>query len=114
MASIYKALDLQNEIEKFKYYLKDKYSKDTDKLVMLHNLSIELNRNKLCLEEFIYKIEFNNFTEHYTINVTFKNINDFEIEYYKTNDDKNALDIIRELKEYLGRLFRLNYRMNFE
>lgn len=113
MVSIYQALDLKNEIEKFKYYLKEKYSnKSMPMSVMLHTLNIDLER--LYLDEFIYKINFTDYMEFYIIKVYFRDIGDFEIECNEIYNDKVVSSIIDEIKEYLDKLFKLNYRMNFE
>ena len=53
MVSVHQALDLKNEIEKFKYYLINKYSKSLFKSVILNTLNIDLEI--LYLDEFIYK-----------------------------------------------------------
>lgn len=113
MVSIYQALDLKNEIEKFKYYLKEKYSNKSMPIsVMLHTLNIDLER--LYLDEFIYKISFTDYMEFYIIKIYFRDIGDFEIECNEIYNDKVISSIIYEIKEYLDRLFKLNYRMNFE
>ncbi len=113
MVSIYQALDLKNEIEKFKYYLKEKYlNKSMPISVMLHTLNIDLER--LYLDEFIYKISFTDYMEFYIIKVYFRDIGDFEIECSEIYNDKVVLSIIDEIKEYLDKLFKLNYKMNFE
>ena len=112
MASLYQALDLKNEIEKFKYHLIEKYSnKSLSMSVILNTLNIDLER--LYFDEFIYKVRFINYNECYTIKVYFRNINDFDIECDKISDDKIISSIIDELKEYLNKLFKLNYRMKF-
>lgn len=111
MISVYQALDLKNEIEKFKYYLIDKYSKSLFKSVILNTLNIELER--LYLDEFVYKIEFSDYKDLYFIKVNFKGINDFEISFNKLSNDKIIVDIVNELKDYLYKLFKLNYRMKF-
>ena len=111
MVNVHQALDLKNEIEKFKYYLINKYSKSLFKSVILNTLNIDLEI--LYLDEFIYKIRFIDFNECYTIKVYFKGINDFNIECDKISDDKIVFDIMDELKEYLNKLFKLNYRMKF-
>ena len=113
MVSIYQALDLKNEIEKFKYYLKEKYlNKSMPMSVMLYTLNIDLER--LYLDEFIYKISFTDYMEFYIIKVYFRGIGDFEIECNEVYNDKVVSSIIDEIKEYLDRLFKLNYRMNFK
>lgn len=111
MVSVYQALDLKNEIEKFKYHLIDKYSKSLFKSVILNTLNIDLQR--LYLDEFIYKIRFIDYNECYTIKVYFRGINDFDIECDKISNDKIISDIMDEIKEYLNKLFKLNYRMKF-
>lgn len=111
MPSLYQALDLKNEIEKFKYHLINKYSKSLFKSVILNTLNIELER--LYLDEFIYKIRFTDYNECYTIKVYFRGINDFDIECDKISNDKIISDIMDEIKEYLNKLFKLNYRMKF-
>lgn len=111
MVSLYQALDLKNEIEKFKYHLIDKYSKSLFKSVILNTLNIDLQR--LYLDEFIYKIKFTDYNECYTIKVYFRGINDFDIECDKISNDKIISDIMDEIKEYLNKLFKLNYRMKF-
>lgn len=111
MVSVYQALDLKNEIEKFKYHLIDKYSKSLFKSVILNTLNIDLQR--LYLDEFIYKIRFIDYNECYTIKVYFRDINDFDIECDKISNDKIISDIMDEIKEYLNKLFKLNYRMKF-
>ena len=111
MISVYQALDLKNEIEKFKYHLIDKYSKSLFKSVILNTLNIDLQR--LYLDEFIYKIRFIDYNECYTIKVYFRGINDFDIEFDKISNDKIISDIMDEIKEYLNKLFKLNYRMKF-
>lgn len=111
MVSVYQALDLKNEIEKFKYHLIDKYSKSLFKSVILNTLNIDLQR--LYLDEFIYKIRFINYNECYTIKVYFRGINDFDIECDKISNDKIISDIMDEIKEHLNKLFKLNYRMKF-
>lgn len=112
MVSIYQALDLKNEIEKFKYHLIKKYSdKSLFKSVILNTLNIDLER--LYLDEFIYKVRFVDYSEYYTIKVYFRGINDFDIECDKISDDKIISSIMNELKDYLNKLFKLNYRMKF-
>jgi|GEM_PF-5640811 hypothetical protein len=112
MASLYQALDLKNEIEKFKYHLIEKYlNKSLFKSVILNTLNIDLQR--LYLDEFIYKIRFIDYNECYTIKVYFRDINDFDIECDKISNDKIISDIMDEIKEYLNKLFKLNYRMKF-
>lgn len=112
MPSLYQALDLKNEIEKFKYHLIKKYSnKSLSMLVILNTLNIDLER--LYFDEFIYKVRFINYNECYTIKVYFRNINDFDIECDKISNDKIISDIMDEIKEYLNKLFKLNYRMKF-
>ncbi len=111
MVSVYQSLDLKNEIEKFKYHLIDKYSKSLFKSVILNTLNIDLQR--LYLDEFIYKIRFIDYNECYTIKVYFRGINDFDIECDKISNDKIISDIMDEIKEYLNKLFKLNYRMKF-
>ena len=112
MASIYQALDLKNEIEKFKYYLNSKYSKNLSKSVMLNTLNVKLE--KLYSDEFLYKVEFIDFLELYTIEVSFRNIGDFEIKYEEVPNDEVMSSIVNEIGEYLNKLFKLNYKMNFE
>ena len=111
MVSVYQALDLKNEIEKFKYHLIDKYSKSLFKSVILNTLNIDLQR--LYLDEFIYKIRFIDYNECYTIKVYFRGINDFDIKCDKISNDKIISDIMDEIKGYLNKLFKLNYRMKF-
>lgn len=111
MVSVYQALDLKNEIEKFKYHLIDKYSKSLFRSVILNTLNIDLER--LYLDEFIYKVRFIDYNECYTIKVYFRGINDFDIEFDKISNDKIISDIMNEIKEFLNKLFKLNYRMKF-
>lgn len=80
--------------------------------VMLYTLNIDLER--LYLDEFIYKISFTDYMEFYIIKVYFRDIGDFEIEGNEIYNDKVVSSIIDEIKEYLDKLFKLNYRMNFE
>lgn len=110
MKEIYQVLDLKNEIEKFRYYLKEKYKDNTINSLILNMTKIEVDR--LYEDEFLFKIVLNDFITLGKIEIYFRKIGDYEIEYKLKDEIFNSLKL--EFDEYLNKLFKLNYRMNFE
>lgn len=109
MKKIYQVLDLKNEIEKFKYYLKDKYKDSTSNSIILNTFKVEVS--KLYENEFLFCIRMNDYISFGEIKIFYKNIGDFEIEYNLNNEIFDTLK--SEFDEYLNKLFKLNYRMRF-
>lgn len=110
MKGIYQVLDLKNEIEKFRYYLIEKYRKNTVNSLILNTFKVDVKR--LYEDEFLYEIIFNDYVSFGKIEIYFREIGDYEIEYKLGDEIFNSLK--SEFDEYLNKLFKLNYRMNFE
>lgn len=109
MVSIYQVLDLKNEIEKFRYYLIEKYRKNTVNSLILNTFKVEVKR--LYEDEFLYEIIFNDYVSFGKIEIYFRKIGDYEIKYKLDDEIFNSLKL--EFDEYLNNLFKLNYRMKF-
>lgn len=109
MKKVYQVLDLKNEIEKFRYYLKEKYKNSTINSLILSTFKIEVKR--LYEDEFLFDIRMNDYISFGKIEIFFRKIGDFEIKYNLNNDVFN--DIKLEFDDFLNKLFKLNYRMRF-
>ena len=109
MKEIYQVLDLKNEIEKFRYYLIDKYRNNTVNSLILNTTKIEINR--LYEDEFLFEIILNDYMSFGKIKIYFKKIGDYEIKYKL--DDEVFNNLKSEFDDFLNKLFKLNYRMKF-
>lgn len=109
MKEIYQVLDLKNEIEKFRYYLKNKYKNSTVDSLILNTFKIDLKR--LYEDEFLFYITLNDYISFGEIEIYFRKIGDYEIEYILDNEVFNNLK--SEFDDFLNKLFKLNYRMKF-
>lgn len=109
MKEIYQVLDLKNEIEKFRYYLKNKYRNNTVNSLILNTTKVEVDR--LYEDEFLFEIILNDYISFGKIEIYFKKIGNYKIEYKLDDEVFNSLK--SEFDDFLNKLFKLNYRMRF-
>lgn len=89
MKEIYQVLDLKNEIEKFRYYLKNKYRNNTVNSLILNTTKVEVDR--LYEDEFLFEIILNDYISFGKIEIYFKKIGNYKIEYKLDDEVFNSL-----------------------
>lgn len=108
MITVFKALDLKNELEKFKYNLL-KENKGSIYTIVLHNTTVDIDN--YC-EGFKYTIYFSDYIDKFKLEVYVLGLGNYEIE--EKGNKKYFENVINDYLDFIDLLFTYDYRKSYE